>query len=123
VGFEFTGWLGQTISDVINLFKEKFLASWENHVTDCLAIEEGFNTWYLKNVLKDTAGVAGLELLRGIIGITKVKQTAGGELFRLLDQRLKGSGGKGAKRPFFLFVLLQVKGRLPLIFLQINYPI
>ncbi|MDF2536581.1 MAG: 5-methylthioribose kinase, partial [Bacillales bacterium] len=70
---EFTEWVNQTISDIIELFKEKFLAAWKIHVTDCLAKENGFDGWYLNNVLKDTAGVAGLELLRRVIGMAKVK--------------------------------------------------
>ena len=70
---EFTNWVSQTISELIDLFKEKFLVAWKIQVTDCLAKEEGFDRWYLNNVLKDTAGVAGLELLRRIIGMAKVK--------------------------------------------------
>jgi 5-methylthioribose kinase len=70
---EFTRWVSQTISDIIDQFKEKFLAAWKIQVTDCLAKEDGFDEWYLNNVLKDTAGVAGVELLRRVIGMAKVK--------------------------------------------------
>lgn len=70
---DFTSWVSQTIAEIIDLFKEKFLAAWKIHVTDCLAKEDGFDHWYLNNVLKDTAGVAGLELLRRTVGLAKVK--------------------------------------------------
>lgn len=70
---EFTSWVNQTIADIIDQFKEKFLVAWKIHVADCLAKEDGFDYWYLSNVLKDTAGVAGLELLRRTVGLAKVK--------------------------------------------------
>ncbi|MDF2557634.1 MAG: putative 5-methylthioribose kinase [Bacillales bacterium] len=70
---KFTGWVIESIIEIIDLFKHKFLAAWKNHVTDCLAKEEGFDQWYLSKVITDTAGVAGLELLRRIVGLAKVK--------------------------------------------------
>lgn len=81
---EFTEWVTQTITDVIDLFKHKFLAAWKIHVTDCLAKEEGFDQWYLINVIKDTAGVAGLELLRRTVGLAKVK-----DITSILNEELR----------------------------------
>jgi 5-methylthioribose kinase len=66
-------WLEVTITDIIDLFSAKFLSAWEVKVTDIMAKEEGFNHWYLDTVLEDTAAVAGLELIRRIIGLAKVK--------------------------------------------------
>ncbi|MCL6573298.1 MAG: S-methyl-5-thioribose kinase [Bacillus sp. (in: Bacteria)] len=66
-------WLEETIAEIIDLFSVKFLSSWEVNVTEIMAKEEGFNRWYLDSVLEDTAAVAGLELIRRIIGLAKVK--------------------------------------------------
>ncbi|SFD55510.1 5'-methylthioribose kinase [Bacillus sp. 491mf] len=69
----YVNWLENTIIDVIDLFSTKFLEAWDVHVTDIMAKEEGFNRWYLQSVLKDTASVTGLELIRRIVGLAKVK--------------------------------------------------
>jgi 5-methylthioribose kinase len=70
---EYLGWLEQTIIDVVDIFSDKFLKSWQENVTEILAKEEGFNKWYLCTVLRDTAAVTGLELSRRIIGLAHVK--------------------------------------------------
>ena len=69
----YVSWLENTIKDVIDLFSTKFLEAWDVHVTDIMAKEEGFSRWYLQSVLKDTASVTGLELIRRIVGLAKVK--------------------------------------------------
>jgi 5-methylthioribose kinase len=69
----YLNWLEETITNIINLFSAKFLSAWEQNVTDIMAKEEGFNRWYLDSVLKDTSAVAGLELIRRIVGLAKVK--------------------------------------------------
>lgn len=69
----FVEWTEETIIDVVNLFKEKFERYWDDHVTDTMAKEAGFKEWYLDRVLEDTAGVAGLEIIRRIVGLAKVK--------------------------------------------------
>ncbi len=66
-------WLEATIKEIIDLFSEKFLASWKKNVTEVMAKEPGFDRWYLDTVLEDTAAVAGLELIRRIVGLAKVK--------------------------------------------------
>lgn len=70
---DYTGWLEQTIVDVVDLFRAKFLRAWDEHATDVLARTPGFKEWYLSTVMEDTAGVAGLELCRRIIGLAQVK--------------------------------------------------
>ncbi|MGM8212413.1 S-methyl-5-thioribose kinase [Virgibacillus sp. W0430] len=69
----FVAWAEQTISDIVDLFNTKFNRYWDTHVTDRMAKEEGFKAWYLDNVLSDTAGVAGLEMTRRVVGLAKVK--------------------------------------------------
>ncbi|MGG2067402.1 S-methyl-5-thioribose kinase [Bacillus sp. S14(2024)] len=69
----YMNWLECTITDIIDLFSVKFLEAWNVHVTDVMAKEEGFDRWYLQSVLEDTAAVTGLELIRRIVGLAKVK--------------------------------------------------
>ena len=69
----YMNWLECTITDIIDLFSVKFLEAWNVHVTDIMAKEEGFDHWYLQSVLEDTAAVTGLELIRRIVGLAKVK--------------------------------------------------
>ncbi|WP_053365042.1 S-methyl-5-thioribose kinase [Bacillus sp. FJAT-27245] len=66
-------YLERTISEVIDLFKEKFLALWEEKAVERTARYEGFKEYYLDSILRDTAAVAGLELCRRIIGLAHVK--------------------------------------------------
>jgi 5-methylthioribose kinase len=66
-------WLEETLTEVIDLFSLKFLTKWKENVTDIMAKADGFDRWYLDSVLEDTAGVAGLELIRRIVGLAKVK--------------------------------------------------
>ncbi len=69
----FTGWLEKTIDDVMRLFVSKWKALWARCVTETVARYDGFAEWYLDGILRDTAGVAGLELCRRIVGIAHVK--------------------------------------------------
>lgn len=69
----YIAWLEKTITDVIDLFSEKFLAAWDIHVTDIMAKDDEFKGWYLHSVLKDTSAITGLELIRRIVGLAKVK--------------------------------------------------
>ncbi len=70
---KYSEWLEQTITDSVDLFSEKFLASWKDNVTDIMAKEQGFDRWYLDTVLQDTASVTGMEMIRRIAGLAKVK--------------------------------------------------
>ncbi|SET25268.1 5'-methylthioribose kinase [Natronincola peptidivorans] len=69
----YLSWLEETILQVIDLFKEKFLKSWKENATEVFAKEEGFDKWYLGTVIHDTAAVTGLELCRRIVGLAQVK--------------------------------------------------
>ncbi|MCY9514641.1 S-methyl-5-thioribose kinase [Paenibacillus apiarius] len=66
-------WLLSTIQDIIDLFKEKFLVTWAASATDKCASYKGFDRYYLDLILRDTAGVAGLELCRRTLGLAHVK--------------------------------------------------
>ena len=59
--------------DVVDLFAEKFLKLWDEVVTDEMAKTPGFKEWYLEDVLVNTAGVAGCEMIRRSVGFAHVK--------------------------------------------------
>lgn len=66
-------YLENTIVDIIDLFKTKFLKTWDEKATEQTALYEGFKEYYLDTILRDTAAVTGLELCRRIIGLASVK--------------------------------------------------
>lgn len=70
---EFTEWVENTLFDVLDLFDTKFNKAWDEHATEVVAKNEDFKQHYMHNILKDTAGMAGLELARRIVGLAKVK--------------------------------------------------
>lgn len=69
---EFCTWCLQTISDVVDLFIEKYNKVFDEYATDRMAKVPGFKEWYLEQILSDTAGVAGLESIRRIVGMANV---------------------------------------------------
>jgi 5-methylthioribose kinase len=83
---EFTNWTELTLVDVIELFKLKFQKTWGAYATELTANNEVFKEEYLRDVLRDTAGMAGLELSRRIVGLAKVKDIASIEP---IDKRLR----------------------------------
>lgn len=69
---EFCGWCLSTISDIVDLFIEKYNKVFDEHVTETMAKVPGFKEWYLEGILSDTAGVAGLESIRRTVGMANV---------------------------------------------------
>jgi 5-methylthioribose kinase len=70
---EFTEWVENTLFDIMDLFESKFRTAWEQHTTEVVAKNADFKEHYIQNIFKDTAGMAGLELARRIVGLAKVK--------------------------------------------------
>lgn len=71
---EFTDWLEITIRDTIDLFQEKFKQVWLREAREMFAVRsETFLDFYLQDSMSDTAGMAGLEINRRIVGLAKVK--------------------------------------------------
>lgn len=70
---EFCGWCINTVVEIIDLFKEKFKKAFLLHVKEPLANNEEFMEDYLNKVLQDTAGYAGTECIRRIVGIAHNK--------------------------------------------------
>ncbi len=69
----FKNWVENTICEIIDKFKAKFLKVWKEEAKEILAKTPGFADWYLSQVIHDTASVAGLELCRRIVGMAHVK--------------------------------------------------
>lgn len=70
---DFCDWIIKTIPEVVDLFKKKFLLSFDQHVTDHMAKTEGFKEHYLDAILADTAAYTGTELIRRTVGMAQVK--------------------------------------------------
>jgi 5-methylthioribose kinase len=69
----FCGWTLKTAEEVIDMFKEKFLAEYSKKVTDIMAKTKGFAEYYLDSIIADTAAGAGTELVRRTVGMAQVK--------------------------------------------------
>lgn len=70
---EFCQWIVDTVIDIISGFREKFTLKYQALVTDHLAKTEGFCNYYLSGVMADASASAGLEMIRRIVGVAKVK--------------------------------------------------
>ena len=69
----YIAWIKETVADVVDMFKVKFNALWDEKATERVAKYEGFKEYYLNSILRDTAAVTGLELCRRILGLAHVK--------------------------------------------------
>ncbi|MCL2674880.1 MAG: S-methyl-5-thioribose kinase [Defluviitaleaceae bacterium] len=73
----FQAWLESAIRDTVDLFYSKALRILKDEATDRIAQTLGFAEWYMQDIMSDTAGMAGLELNRRVIGDAKVADIAG----------------------------------------------
>ena len=72
----FCGWCMGAILEVVDLFKEKFVRLYDEQVTEPLAKSAGFKESYLRDILADTAGYAGTECIRRIVGMARMRLSA-----------------------------------------------
>ena len=70
---EFCDWCLKTIREVIDLFREKFIACFRENAREPMAKVPGFAEWYLDTVIRDTASYCGTELIRRTVGMANVK--------------------------------------------------
>lgn len=70
----FDKWLRETIVDNFDLVKEKLSASYDQKVTLSLYRNAAFKENYLKEVMADSLGYAGTEIIRRTIGDSQVKE-------------------------------------------------
>ncbi len=73
----FITWIEEAVSDMIDLFIEKYNKSFDENVLEPMAKVEGFKEWYLNTILSDTAAIAGIETIRRIVGLANVKDITG----------------------------------------------
>lgn len=66
-------WIENEISKIIDLFKSKFIILYKEACSEKLAKNDEFMKFYLENIISDTAGIAGLELIRRTVGLANVK--------------------------------------------------
>lgn len=69
---KFIEWLGKTIENIFDLFKSKFIKKYDSLVKDPIYTNSKFRDWYLDTVLSDSVGMAGLEIIRRVVGDSKV---------------------------------------------------
>jgi 5-methylthioribose kinase len=70
---EYVGWVENTITDIVDLFKKKYDETFDLHVTEPMARTPGYKEYFLKTILRDSSGVVGVELLRRSVGLAQVK--------------------------------------------------
>jgi 5-methylthioribose kinase len=70
----FMGWLSQTIRDIFDMFVVKFHKKYKEIVKDPMYTNEEFEDWYLGQILADSVGSAGLEIIRRVVGDSKVME-------------------------------------------------
>lgn len=70
---KFCRWCLNTIRDVVDKFIEKYHVAFDQYVKDEMAKTEGFKEYYLRQILANSAGSTGTELIRRIVGMAKVK--------------------------------------------------
>ncbi|MGX6591918.1 S-methyl-5-thioribose kinase [Cetobacterium ceti] len=71
---KFISWLESAIEDIFNMFISKFNKKYDEIVKDPMYTNEKFKKWYLDRVLSDSVGSAGLEIIRRVVGDSKVME-------------------------------------------------
>jgi 5-methylthioribose kinase len=69
---DFLDWISNTIEEIVDKFIVKFNKLYGEIVTDEMAKRDNYKNWYLESVLADSAGSAGLEIIRRVVGDSKV---------------------------------------------------
>lgn len=70
---DFIGWVEKTIADVIDMTERKLSRLYDEIVTFPL-YNAAFKTYYLEQVMADALGFAGTEIIRRVVGDTKVAE-------------------------------------------------
>ena len=52
----------------------KFHRKYKEIVKDPLYVNEGFENWYLNQIMADSVGAAGMEIIRRVVGDSKVME-------------------------------------------------
>jgi len=73
----FLAWIEDAIADTLDLFLEKFSSRYDELVTFSLYRTEFFKANYLADLLADSLGYAGTEIIRRVVGDSKVAEVTG----------------------------------------------
>lgn len=73
---QFTQWLREIISQIIDLVKEKLIREFNKQVTLDIYLNSYFIENYIDEVIFDTLGYAGTEIIRRTIGDARVREVA-----------------------------------------------
>lgn len=68
----YRAYLLQTVKDVWTHFEANFRALWNEHGVDRVFQTPGYQDYFLKNLLQDTAGFTGAKMVRRIVGLAHV---------------------------------------------------
>lgn len=68
----FLNWLSSTIINIFNMTKENLSEKFDELVKDQIYKNNGFKNWYIDCILTDAIGCAGLEIIRRVVGDSKV---------------------------------------------------
>jgi len=92
----FCAWVEKTIVEVVDMFTQKFKARFAESKPDVMARTEGFLDWYAGEILTDTAGYTGTELLRRTVGMAQNKDVTSidDEAARARIDRINITAGK-----------------------------
>lgn len=66
-------YLENSIIEIFDKFKEKFIKAFKEKTVDVIAKVEGFDEHYLNNIIKDAVGTTGAEIVRRTVGLAHVK--------------------------------------------------
>ncbi len=67
----FQSWVEQTLRQTLGLFAEQARRIIRQQGADPVFSTEGFAQWYIDDILRDTAGYAGTEMIRRVVGSAK----------------------------------------------------
>lgn len=70
---DFMAWVETSVENIIDMFISKYDKFYDENVKDVMAKTPGFKQWYLETIIRDTAAVAGLEMIRRTVGLANVK--------------------------------------------------
>ena len=68
---EFQSWMEETIEKTIALFVKEAKEIIADSCKDVMFSTPGFDDWYIDDILQDTAGYAGTEIIRRVVGSAK----------------------------------------------------
>ena len=76
----FSEWLMATIEAIYDQVNEKMVKAYEEKVTLSIYQTDAFRTKFIKDIMADTLGYAGTEIIRRVIGDSKVKEVSNAPL-------------------------------------------